>query len=152
MSDVTEVPSQVCTKCGTEKPLSEFYAQSDRGRPRRDCKTCNLAHAAQWRAENRHKLRAWYGICDEGYDALMEQQSGVCAICKQPETHFTRGFSERYPLQVDHDHNCCSGRRRCGECTRGLLCGRCNRALGLLQDDAAIVAAAAAYLARGVVA
>jgi Recombination endonuclease VII len=47
---------------------------------------------------------------------------------------------------IDHDHACCGAGRSCGKCVRGLLCSRCNTALGLLEDDAARVAAALAYL------
>src|SRR5580704_11685889 len=49
------------------------------------------------------------------WHTLYNEQAGLCAICFAPAT------------DVDHDHR--TGR------IRGLLCGSCNRALGLLQDD-----------------
>jgi hypothetical protein len=47
-----------------------------------------------------------------------------------------------YSLHVDHDHG--TGR------IRGLLCFRCNNALGDLEDDPALVRAAARYLKTAV--
>ncbi|WP_073837499.1 endonuclease domain-containing protein [Micromonospora sp. CB01531] len=53
---------------------------------------------------------------------------------------------EKRSLCQDHDHRCCEGIKGCDECKRGWLCGKCNMALGLLQDDIAILEAAIAYL------
>lgn len=76
-----------------------------------------------------------YGITPERYaEALLQG----CEICSDVvET-----------LHVDHDHNCCHSRkyRLCGQCTRGFLCGNCNRALGLMRDDPDRLRSAIAYL------
>lgn len=61
------------------------------------------------------------------YMELLEQQNGVCAICKLPPN--------RNWLAVDHDHSCCPGTKTCGKCIRGLLCGSCNSFLGRVNDD-----------------
>lgn len=66
-----------------------------------------------------------YGLTVEEYDVMVSNQGGVCASCKRVETH--RNQFGVVSLAVDHDHET-------GE-VRGLLCGRCNRALGLLWDD-----------------
>ena len=54
-----------------------------------------------------------------------------CSICLSPPKEGRR-------LHVDHDHN--TGR------VRGLLCGPCNRAIGLFRDKPEVMTAAAAYL------
>jgi len=77
-----------------------------------------------------------YGITADEYVALCLAQDDRCAICGQPETGFRRG--QVRTLSVDHDHD--TGR------IRGLLCFRCNSALGLMADDPDRLAAAIRYL------
>ena len=38
-------------------------------------------------------------------------------------------------LSVDHDHSVCSGKRVCAKCFRGILCMKCNFALGSIKDN-----------------
>lgn len=78
------------------------------------------------------RLKRTYGITLEEYNALHSKQDGRCKICNQPETARNRS------LAVDHDHK--TGK------VRGLLCGKCNMALGKFQDDERILASAIAYL------
>jgi len=67
------------------------------------------------------------------YLELLEQQNGVCKICKNPER------SNRYRrLCVDHCHTTNK--------IRGLLCSNCNRALGLFKDNYEVLQAAVEYL------
>ena len=56
--------------------------------------------------------------------------------------------SYRSLLVVDHDHDCCPGSRSCGLCVRGLLCGTCNSAAGMLGDDPDRARALGVYLDR----
>lgn len=86
--------------------------------------------------------RAWrfqrkFNITIEEYGRLYAAQGGVCACCGQPETHVHRSGKSR-DMAIDHDHTT-------GE-VRGLLCGDCNRAIGLFKDDPALLRRAAAYL------
>jgi len=66
------------------------------------------------------------------YDGELAKQSGGCAACQTPPTN--------RQLHRDHSH-------RTGY-FRGLLCGNCNMALGLLKDDPDRILALYLYLAR----
>ena len=115
---------------------------------------------ANYRKKHPGFARAWYlahpghvriyqcnnhSITVDYYDHLLAAQNGVCAICKQPES-MKQGETIR-SLSIDHDHNCCPGSKKsCGKCIRGLLCFKCNRGLGLFQDDAVYLHNAATYL------
>lgn len=87
--------------------------------------------------------KVWYHykLTPEAYFALLEAHENRCAVCStdQPGTK---------DWHVDHDHSCCPGKRSCGECVRGILCSRCNTAIGGLQDDPTLLRAAADYLDR----
>ncbi len=160
---------KICRKCGKKKPLSEFYAMAGmRDGHRNECKRCNLddkakryranpgpaiARAKAWRANNkdreqatkaayvaagrkravdrRYQLKRKYGMTLEQYDALLQEQGGGCAICERPQR-------EDIALHVDHEH----GSAR----VRGLLCFRCNNALGDFDDDHDRLVRAASYL------
>jgi hypothetical protein len=80
------------------------------------------------------------GIGIDAYNEMWEAQGGKCAACDRPEAE-----CGKYRLAVDHDHSCCSGKRSCGKCIRGLLCSACNMALGLLGDDPRRIANLQAY-------
>ena len=79
-----------------------------------------------------------YGLTLEDFQNELQNQNYVCAICFQPETSKQQGTLRR--LSVDHNHT--TG------CYRGLLCGKCNKGIGLLQDDIAILKQAIQYLER----
>jgi hypothetical protein len=48
--------SQVCSKCGVERPLDRFY-QRRPGVYRKDCKVCHYANGRRWSAANPEKDR-----------------------------------------------------------------------------------------------
>jgi hypothetical protein len=100
----------------------------------------DLANKAKYRAENkekiaegyrRHVLQKEYGLSKEDYDRMLEEQGGICAICKKP-------CATKRSLAVDHDH--VSGK------IRGLLCRACNVVLGLMKDNPALLRISADYL------
>lgn len=72
----------------------------------------------------------------ESYEALWRAQKGVCAACGQPEQSVSKRGTRS--LAVDHCH--VTGR------VRGLLCGNCNRALGLLHENPERVRSLLRYL------
>ncbi len=76
-------------------------------------------------------LKRKYGITIEQYDALLSEQGGACAICgRKPRPDIS--------LHLDHDH-------QTGQ-VRGILCFRCNNALGDFDDDASLLQQAVAYV------
>jgi hypothetical protein len=78
---------------------------------------------------NRKQTVSYYGLTLEDYKVILEAQNGVCAICsKVPEGN----------LHIDHNHTTKE--------VRGLLCGKCNRAIGLLNDDVSLFSKAITYL------
>lgn len=77
-----------------------------------------------------------YGMTPEQYLELHAAQGGLCAICKRPESDRRDGSLKL--LAVDHNH--VTGGRR------GLLCRKCNVALGFLMEDREILTSAIKYL------
>jgi Recombination endonuclease VII len=78
--------------------------------------------------ERQKRYREVYGISLADYEAMLERQRGACAICKKSDE----------ALCVDHCH-------ACGK-VRGLLCAKCNSALGFCNDSPEHLLAAVAYL------
>jgi len=72
------------------------------------------------------------------FNELLDQQAGRCAICRRS----LGPMDDQERPCLDHDHK--TG------LVRGILCTKCNFALGLLRDDPDTAEAAAAYLRRRV--
>ena len=97
------------------------------------CKVCNQEYKKDNPEAFRNAtLKYRLGITLVQYEMQFEIQGGVCAICK---THTTK-----HRLHTDHDH--LTGR------FRGLLCGRCNQALGLFKDNLDSLKSAIEYLKK----
>lgn len=127
-----------------------------RDTPEQKAKT--TVRAARYRAANRDKilekarskyttdsrwkskLKTAFKMSVEEYFRRLAEQKGVCAVCYKD--------SGDRRLCVDHDHACCPGDNSCGKCIRGLLCSNCNTALGMVNDDSAVLLRAIEYLNR----
>ena len=108
-----------------------------------------LARASEWRRANPEKMRAWrkrnkhkasalarrrkFGISAVDFQAMLDAQGGQCAICRTDKPGGVGGW------HLDHDHRFPSTDPR-GH--RGVLCCKCNRALGYFRDDPATLRAA----------
>ena len=113
------------------------------------------AHAAEhkkymviYNKENRDSLipkaldrryRTKHGLTTAEVSAKAEIQGNACALCEEV---FTK------TPHLDHDHGCCPPRNSCSGCRRDLLCGNCNRGLGLFKDSPFLLQRAIAYLAK----
>ena len=78
-------------------------------------------------------LKRTYNTDLLSYNLLLEEQGGTCAICKEECPSGRR-------LAQDHCHD--TGKNR------GLLCCKCNRGLGNLNDDLDRLRAAVLYLEK----
>lgn len=102
----------------------------------------------RWRATHREHLRAYnrlrtFGLTLEQFESMLAEQNELCAICgihMESSGGVMKNGVQRTGVCVDHDHE--TGK------VRGLLCGHCNKGIGLLRDDPVILAAAIAYLQR----
>ena len=139
--------TKICTMCKQDLPITEYYtSKTQKSGYWPSCKTCTLAskkasrerhpttfeqrkayvqkyksrHPDRVKASYRKQsLRKNFGITPEEYDSLLLTQNGVCAACHEPPG--------KKMLAVDHCHT--KGH------VRGLLCGNCNTAAGLLKED-----------------
>jgi len=117
---------------GTDTICKKCHSKIASG-PKRNRTTAawRRAHPELARAQGRKGTLARHGMTLEEYDEMAAQQGGKCAIC---------GSEPSGRLHVDHDHG--TGR------VRGLLCGGCNKSLGLMKDDPRRLLAAVEYLRR----
>lgn len=154
---------KICIKCDQEKEVDDFPVDNNRPSGRHPyCRICRARtdkenyekniEARREYARNRYhenqleiSLRKM-GLTEERYLFLLKIQKEVCAICQQPEDIMASNGKVRR-LSVDHDRSCCNKRENlCGACVRGLLCSRCNQALGLFKDNIFILERAIKYL------
>lgn len=141
--------SKLCRKCFTVKLLVDFVKSADsKSGYRHLCKECNNAYYAQRRIDKYEKVRSYerkfhrtrnlkynFGINEEIYDKMLLEQNNTCALCPA-----TKSDSTRPNLAVDHCHT--TGR------VRGLLCGKCNKGLGLFSDNVELLKRAINYLEK----
>lgn len=130
----------VCTKCQKAQPLSEYRYRErfDTAFYEKTCKTCQLAKQEEWFAANpdrrrtynrEGKVRRTYG--EPGLAILERIDAGEgCEVCGQ----------RTKKMAIDHCHRT--------NVVRGLLCGNCNTALGLLGEDEDRILALVRYMLR----
>lgn len=134
---------RVCARCRQEKDREEFGGPTNPY-----CRPCHTDYERERKSTRARQDPVYtrtlnlrrYGLTIADVEAMLEAQDGRCAIC--------RADSPNGPgWHVDHDHSCCNTRKRsCGKCTRGLLCSRCNIAIGNMRDDPVIAQAALDYI------
>ena len=94
----------------------------------RSRKKVHPARTEKWMREGH--LRHLYGIGLKDYEALVDSQNNLCAIC---------GLDDK--LYVDHNHS--EGH------VRGLLCQNCNVVIGCAKESIETLLRAAEYIRRG---
>lgn len=140
-----------CTKCGHPKSMADMATNRQAARGFGPwCKQCKATSARNWAHANPDKITeqndmrrlARYSLTQDEYDTMLDEQGGRCAICHDPEPHGVGTW------HIDHDHECCSGSFSCGACVRGLLCMKCNRRVGILENASSWAIKARAYLTK----
>jgi hypothetical protein len=138
-----------CEGCGTRVPLFRRHDQL------LQCRNKRLQEKARYREKNRDAIRERntaarrrrgiaerprgpgsdsqrrYGLTPEDIARMRDEQQGRCGICQRDDV---------WRLVVDHCHD--TGK------VRGLLCDRCNQAIGSLGDRLESVERAVEYLRR----
>ena len=138
---------KACTKCKKIKPLCDYYKnkQSKDGL-QFSCKLCSDLWRKQDRKDNPKKyqkaylkanLRNGYGLTINDLQKMIDSQNGLCLGCGKPAENTNRNNKR---LHIDHDHK--TGK------IRGLLCIKCNRALGLVNENVDILLNLIKYLRR----
>jgi hypothetical protein len=130
-----------CKHCNVE--LTEFnWVTNGPFQIRPECKPCHNEKKNELRNLDRDKfsqynweymLKRSFGITPEQYNEMLEAQGCKCAVCNSECIRYDK-------LSVDHDH--------VTQKVRGLLCHRCNTALGLLQDNPEIISNLLEYILR----
>lgn len=160
---MNQVEVSYCSGCQQHLTLSSFGKDKYRSSGLTSkCKKCRNAVGKKWCLENPDKVKeinnknkvkrkeyysqpdvklkyrkAWvertFNIPYSEYERMYDEQGGVCAVCKQPETSVKNEH-----LSIDHCHD--TG------IVRGLLCNNCNRGIGLLKDSYEVLKNAVDYL------
>ena len=139
---------KICSKCGEDKPVTEFYKAHDKqskNNPegyKSHCKTCVKEQRNEYyKTPEGYKYQIEKSWRDKGilftteeYQELLEEQAYGCAICGAKSN---RNGSR---LCVDHDHKTGA--------IRGLLCHQCNTSLGQLEDSIDMLNNAIKYLEK----
>jgi hypothetical protein len=139
-----------CSKCGQYLNWDCFRRRKQDGKLylHSSCKRCNKISWDKWVENNKehyqevkkkgqkllhqeHKKYERQGITKDQYNIVFDIQKGKCAICKKPS-------KDGSSLAMDHNH-------KTNE-FRGLLCKKCNRALGLFGDNIDVLTNAVIYL------
>lgn len=146
--------TKTCPSCLSQLPLSSFNKSNRRDGYQTYCRAChNKMQREKYQADPQAKLKRQmrerkrkslnplakkdaelkrlYGISVETYLDILGAQNGVCKICNND-------CKTKYSLSVDHNHQ--TGK------VRGLLCNRCNRAIGMFEDSPHLLRSAAKYL------
>ena len=118
-----------CTKCSIKYPATKaFFYKEKLGKDglKSICIPCYKDMV------NERYRKEKYGVTTDDYNKMFNDQDGCCAICD------TRQEDQDCSMAVDHCHVTMK--------VRGLLCHKCNVALGLLKDDPLVILEAAKYL------
>ena len=119
---------KICTRLLAKQRVKNGYKTPGREKTLHEYNNSAKGKAAQQRyrqtkkgkaLSRRAKLKYCYGMINEDYNKLFQQQRGYCAMCGKHQLELKRR------LDIDHDHKTGG--------IRGLLCGGCNMRLGRFE-------------------
>lgn len=123
-----ESGERLCIDCNNYKPVSEFH-KNKKNHTNSVCINCGKERSKTYH-KSYYKYEK-YGITKKYFDNIQEAQLGKCAICN------TSILQEGH---IDHCHT--TGK------VRGILCGKCNKGLGLFNDNVNYLTNAIKYLTK----
>jgi hypothetical protein len=127
-----------CSKCKNVKELSEYTnCKSGKFGVHHYCKKCHSQQRKDNYNYDRQRIRHImfkYKLSESDLNKMYVAQNGKCKICS---TEY-KEVSKHNNLYVDHCH-------KTGN-VRGLLCFKCNRLLGVWDDNIDILKSAIKYL------
>lgn len=131
-------PHPKCVNCGDDMP----GAHPNRKTCSAKCRNQHKRNLPSRRTSPDYRLSYLYGTT---LDELSRGGAVSCEICGTTDPGGKHGS-----FHIDHDHSCCSGnnKRTCYMCTRGVLCPKCNVALGYFNDDSTTLMGAAVYVEK----
>lgn len=132
--------------CGCRRPIGSQWTieqhRASKKKYRQNMPDYRAKESKRWREtdpiraalyKRQTHYRTKYGLELEQVEQLLIDQNGRCAICQRDIT-----LGGRAGAKVDHCHRTNK--------VRGVLCSRCNTALGGFKDDRTILFSAIAYL------
>jgi hypothetical protein len=131
-----------CRTAASARGKASNAKRRERGLPEGDSRHGTYSGYVNWSCRCRpctnasmdYQRRLAYGEGAEQLAARLAAQGGVCASCGANSPGTKRGW------HTDHNHS--TG------VVRGILCGGCNVALGMLGEDPARIKALGVYLER----
>ena len=137
-----------CSRCKKNLPRENFQAIKGLPGSRRARAACknyensSRKYYGKKSKENRYQNYTFpdSGFTVEDYQESINKKEQLCFICNNPEVKINSKTNTVQNLSIDHDHE--SG------LVRGLLCTKCNLALGNLGDNIKGLLQALEYLIR----
>lgn len=125
----------ICDKCRKEK--SSLWQKENKERVNEKNRIwASLNYEQKYNSGKNSKLLKEYGINLEEFNKMLIKQNYKCKICGKEETKQFK--NTKWKLSVDHCHK--TGK------VRGLLCAKCNIALGKFEEKEHLFLNAIKYL------
>lgn len=122
-----------CKECRNNARKTRYWSNPEKQRERVKKYRDSLTKEQRYKANRNTKLKQAYGLTHEQVEEMKRLQDYKCYVCSKEESEAgSKG------LVVDHNHT--TGQ------VRKLLCGPCNTALGLLNEDIGIFTSLIEYV------